>query len=438
LVNPNIGLYPIITEDTPWLESSANVTKTHGQVDQDGGYGAVKVYFDGVDNHQQWIDLPQKLVPGHQYEIRVWVNPDTLEGFTDTFQVAYYDVSANLAGSNLAVTPGAGWQELVQTIPSAPDATNNDPSIRLLGFSNGAQFESILIGRMDIYDLTDADVTTPFYSATINNVSGAAIATHALLTPTWFRRRDAEAANVGGKTAYVPTQGTVEAVLTTDFNVDLGGTGVWGLDATDLMPAHADFDGQAYFRTNVEAGAYVGDTTLIRGSGWESRLLAGLEHAFLKYKVRFKPGVDFVKGGKLPGFYGGNSPSGGAPANNGFSSRMMFRTHGQGELYLYCMNSMDDFGASVARGSFRIVPGAVHTIEQEVKMNTLGQDDGFVRVWVDGKPVFEQLGVIFRDLGTVTIDGIMSTIFWGGGDTTWRTTQAEYVEHGAYEIFAVA
>jgi hypothetical protein len=53
------------------------------------------------------------------------------------------------------------------------------------------------------------------------------------------------------------------------------------------------------------------------------------------YGVFFPVGFDFVKGGKLPGLFGGKKAcSGGAAAEDCFSMRMMFRTGGKGEVRL--------------------------------------------------------------------------------------------------------
>ena len=55
----------------------------------------------------------------------------------------------------------------------------------------------------------------------------------------------------------------------------------------------------------------------------------------LEYKVFFPSDFDWVKGGKLPGLYGGHTRcSGGNPALDCFSTRMMWRAGGAGELYL--------------------------------------------------------------------------------------------------------
>ncbi|KAG0197337.1 hypothetical protein BGX28_009167 [Mortierella sp. GBA30] len=75
-------------------------------------------------------------------------------------------------------------------------------------------------------------------------------------------------------------------------------------------------------------------------SGGKSRFIR------LEYQMFFKPGFNWVKGGKLPGILLGSERgcnagcSGGGSAENCFSTRMMWRKDGQGELYLYAAKSV--------------------------------------------------------------------------------------------------
>ncbi|KAF9273948.1 hypothetical protein BGZ88_003379 [Linnemannia elongata] len=66
----------------------------------------------------------------------------------------------------------------------------------------------------------------------------------------------------------------------------------------------------------------------------------------LEYQMMFEPGFKWVKGGKLPGILMGSELgcnagcSGGGTAENCFSTRMMWRADGMGELYLYAAKSV--------------------------------------------------------------------------------------------------
>lgn len=63
--------------------------------------------------------------------------------------------------------------------------------------------------------------------------------------------------------------------------------------------------------------------------------LSKASNVTLEYSVFFPHDFDFVKGGKLPGLYGGHEGcSGGDDASDCWSTRMMWRKDGAGELYL--------------------------------------------------------------------------------------------------------
>lgn len=63
--------------------------------------------------------------------------------------------------------------------------------------------------------------------------------------------------------------------------------------------------------------------------------LSGARNVTLAYSVFFPADFDWVKGGKLPGLFGGHTGcSGGASARDCFSTRLMWRPQGVGELYL--------------------------------------------------------------------------------------------------------
>ncbi|KAG0311988.1 hypothetical protein BGZ99_009790 [Dissophora globulifera] len=66
----------------------------------------------------------------------------------------------------------------------------------------------------------------------------------------------------------------------------------------------------------------------------------------LEYQLYFQPGFNWVKGGKLPGILVGEEKgcnggcSGGGSAEFCFSTRMMWRANGGGEMYLYAAKSV--------------------------------------------------------------------------------------------------
>jgi hypothetical protein len=161
------------------------------------------------------------------------------------------------------------------------------------------------------------------------------------------------------------------------------------------------------------------------------------DHLFLRYRVRFADGFDFVRGGKLPGLYGGRMISGGRipDGTDGFSTRFMWRAAGSGEVYAY-LPSSQTWGTSLGRGSFRFQPGSWQCLEQELMLNTPGRADGAVRVWLDGRPVFAQEGLIFRTVATLRIEGVFFSTFFGGHDSSWASTADTHADFGDFAVGA--
>jgi len=159
------------------------------------------------------------------------------------------------------------------------------------------------------------------------------------------------------------------------------------------------------------------------------------DHLFLRYRLRFADGFDFGKGGKLPGLYGGRKIGGGHIPNgsDGFSTRFMWRAGGAGEVYAYLPSSVT-WGTSLGRGSFRFQPGRWHCLEQELSLNTPGRPDGFVHVWLDGRPVLAQEGLVFRTVATLRIEGVFFSTFFGGNDASWGSTADTHADFADFAV----
>jgi hypothetical protein len=159
------------------------------------------------------------------------------------------------------------------------------------------------------------------------------------------------------------------------------------------------------------------------------------DEAYLRYFVRFEKGFEFVKGGKLPGLYGGTVVSGRKipDGTNGFSTRYMWRANGAAEVYAYLPTSVAH-GTSLGRGSW-IWPTDVWTeVQQRVKLNTPGRADGEVRVWLNGTPVFTVGGLTMRSDPGLRIDGLFFSTFFGGGDASWASPRDQYTDFADFTI----
>ena len=150
----------------------------------------------------------------------------------------------------------------------------------------------------------------------------------------------------------------------------------------------------------------------------------------LQYSVYFPPDFNWMQGGKLPGLYGGHMQcSGGNDATSCFSTRLMWRGGGKGELYLVCNfcrvplivlmllqyapkdkqttslchtppQSLCDaaYGLSIGRGSFNFTAGNWTQVRQTVVLNTPGEQNGGFKLEVNGQPIMDVNDVFYRDV----------------------------------------
>ncbi|KAJ7823656.1 hypothetical protein B0H13DRAFT_2445312 [Mycena leptocephala] len=170
------------------------------------------------------------------------------------------------------------------------------------------------------------------------------------------------------------------------------------------------------------------------------------------YSVMFPAGFQWNKGGKLPGVYGGDnattatSCSGGRRDPTCFSARLMWRPNGAGELYTYLPDPSDPafaanekicqipnsecnptYGASISRGAFSFAPGEWTTVSERVKLNTAGQADGELELFVGGKGVINATGIILRDTSEGRMRGLQMETFFGGSTADWASPVAQQV-----------
>jgi hypothetical protein len=163
--------------------------------------------------------------------------------------------------------------------------------------------------------------------------------------------------------------------------------------------------------------------------------ISGHDALRLSYYVRFSENFDFVKGGKLPGLFGGDGGSGRVIPNgtDGFSTRYMWRQRGEGEVYAYLPTS-SEHGTSIGRGNWRFRRDRWHHLVQEVVLNHAGEADGRVRVWFDDDEVLDEEGLTFRTVNTLQLNGIFFSTFFGGGDPSWATPADVYTDFAEFSV----
>lgn len=181
-----------------------------------------------------------------------------------------------------------------------------------------------------------------------------------------------------------------------------------------------------------------------KGSGaqWLMPLDRNYEELYLSYRVKFINGFNFVLGGKLPGLTASRNPVTTTPPTggikpgecDGFSARYMWKSNGIAETYLYSPAQPGNYGEDILwqnpNGTpVQFIPNRWYVITQRLVMNTPGQPDGILEVWLDGVKVQRKTNVFYRGAACPTM-GVnqfyFSTIF-GGNDPSWAAVKDEYV-----------
>jgi hypothetical protein len=208
----------------------------------------------------------------------------------------------------------------------------------------------------------------------------------------------------------------------------------WGPEPASqgtLDPGPAAFEGHS-LRVKYPEGTFSSGGGLQSLTDFSKFPIAPQESLYLRYYLRFDPGFDFVKGGKLPGLAGGKGNTGGhkPSGTDGWSARVMWRADGKIVQYVYHPDQPGEYGEDFDwnfGGCPRFfVPGRWYCLETYVKMNTPGRKDGVIVSWLDGDKALEVKGLRFRDVPSIRIDKLYFETFFGGGDPSWATPRDQY------------
>lgn len=195
------------------------------------------------------------------------------------------------------------------------------------------------------------------------------------------------------------------------------------------------------------------------GAQWRLKLKGEHEELYSSYRVKFKSGFDFVRGGKLPGLAGGTAPTGSDIANgkSGWTARMMWRTRFKGKpgeprqsnaevisYAQYANSGSEENGTSEDKeywmrsrlSRVKLQSGTWYQVTQRIKLNDPGIPNGTIQIWLDGKQVLDQRDVLFRTVPELKIDIFYFSTFFGGG-SSWASSKAETVYFDDFVISTV-
>ncbi|KZV69804.1 polysaccharide lyase family 14 protein [Peniophora sp. CONT] len=225
--------------------------------------------------------------------------------------------------------------------------------------------------------------------------------------------------------------------------------------APPLPPPSSPAGSASAWEAVYPAGSYKPSGPIKGGFGFyvsgaqhfRAALEQGVEEVVMGYEMLFEEGFDFVKGGKLPGAFGGSGDlayrcTGGRKEDRCkcFDFRLMFRKDGAGELYAYApltennerallavpgSRANNDYGMSVGRGLFAFTAGVWTTVAIRVKLNTVGAENGQVELFIDGRSLFCVNGLTLREDPASRIKGMHFQTFFGGSTPDWASPREQ-------------
>ena len=120
----------------------------------------------------------------------------------------------------------------------------------------------------------------------------------------------------------------------------------------------------------------------------------------------------------------------------------MWRRDGRGEAYVYHKNQPERYGESFPfPADFRFPTETPVQVRLAVTMNSVGQRNGSVRVWISlgndkEKLTVERSDLEWRTVDTFGVDSLYFETFHGGSDASWAPTRECSAEFGRMEVKA--
>lgn len=214
------------------------------------------------------------------------------------------------------------------------------------------------------------------------------------------------------------------------------GSSEWGLrDAARVVKLKS---GPATFALELNLGtarerAAESHTEVRPGIGfvWAPAGLNGASTACLSYGLFVSEGFSFGREARLPGLQGGlATDQGGEPT---FSTRYAVAPSGDASINMHLAGQTGGRPFNNDRRGFKLEAGRWMQFEQEVVLNAPGKSDGLLRVWQDGRLVFQKTNVVFRSGAAEHITGVLAE-FVGGAPPTGQKSGPQVLWITPFEV----
>ncbi len=188
----------------------------------------------------------------------------------------------------------------------------------------------------------------------------------------------------------------------------------WGLQTNGSIVAISGGPAPAALEVSLPAGGQDGGTVANPVSGlgfkWTPSFLRTASKACLSYHVWLPQEFEFGRGGALPGLFGGDPKA--ALDDRGMRAHFMVRpkwlADGRGGLHAVTAWEPRGIAREFDGYQFRMPRGAWVAVEQEVVLNTPGQQNGVLRIWIDGELRFNESAMAYRHRPDLGFTGIVA------------------------------
>jgi hypothetical protein len=159
------------------------------------------------------------------------------------------------------------------------------------------------------------------------------------------------------------------------------------------------------------------------GFKWRPGYLRNASAACLSYAVRLPKNFKFARGGTLPGLFGA-SKTASPDAAAAFSTRMRWLSGGKVGVQAIIPNERAGRLLTLAEKWLKFPREQWVQIEQEIVLNTPGQRDGTLRLWIDGR-LHLNLGKLgFRREPDTGFSGVIADTHYATGNMAWAPAPA--------------
>lgn len=245
-------------------------------------------------------------------------------------------------------------------------------------------------------------------------------------------------------TGQLPSRDLFNFVFENDFNDDQQGAYTnadyisdWKLQRGSLLSydinilQEDDANYQNYMQGYFPMGSF---SDVNSGWHWETNLSSPVTELYFSYSIRFKPGFEWVHGGKMPGLQGGNVDAGSYITEDaGFSARPMWSDGGRIVFYVYHQDMEGNYGDSWGWGDFTFSTGKWYTVTERVVLNTIDEDgtalnDGILEGFIDGELMFQRTNIKFKSKESINIESLSIASFFGGSSDFFAATRDEWID----------